>query len=739
MNRLNKTTIRVLSASVAMAGLHTAPFSLAAQAQSLQPVVDVCTGIQLQKSAVTDIVGQAVVPVASSVENLTDELLGLSVLLPPLLNITDADLEVDNILAGIAAEDPISLQLVDTDGNLVGPSDCNISADGYALNDAAGIAIGGNQISGLGDGLAASAAELDAVAFGNNASTSAGAFGAIALGTDASVTVANSVALGAGSLADRGPLTGYSATFMAGTFDSAGSVSVGSAGALRQITNVAPGSAPSDAATVGQVQAAVDGLSGTLGNAVQYDDATQVRVTLGGAAGTTLANVAAGTLSAGSDEAVNGSQLFDTNQQVDANTVAIQANTDAIAAIGSTGDPLGVTYDDASRTRLTFEGAGGTVLANVAAGEVSATSDEAVNGSQLFATNQAVADLDGRVTVNEGDIADLDIRLEVAEADILDLDTRVTVNGDAITSNTTNIASLDNRVTVNEGDITDNSVAIASLDNRVTVNSTTIVEMEQQLANVPLGYVSDTDPATASDVPTDTVALIGASGGAVRITNVADGAVVAGSTDAVNGSQLASTNAAVEANRTDIDINTANIDAITNNLSGSTVVAVQYSDPSDPTASNGGTITQDVTFVGADASQPVRVHNVADGTLANDAVNLGQLQAGMADVMNTSMAYTDQRFELLNTGLQQVAFDLDNAREEAFAGTAGAMAFAGIPQTMDPGRSMFGGAIGHYRGETAFAVGVSTTFNDGEGVLKAGGTMDTNGHGGFSAGAGFSF
>ena len=59
----------------------------------------------------------------------------------------------------------------------------------------------------------------------------------------------------------------------------------------------------------------------------------------GGAGGTTVTNVAAGALNAGSSDAVNGSQLFATNMQVDANTIAIQANADAIgflidAAVG---------------------------------------------------------------------------------------------------------------------------------------------------------------------------------------------------------------------------------------------------------------------------------------------------------------------------------------------------------------------------------------------------------------------
>jgi len=52
---------------------------------------------------------------------------------------------------------------------------------------------------------------------------------------------------------------------------------------------------------------------------------------------------------------------------------------------------------------------------------------------------------------------------------------------------------------------------------------------------------------------------------------------------------------------------------------------------------------------------------------------------------------------------------------------------------------MIAGAVGHYRGETAFAVGASTTFSEARGVLKAGATLDEHGRGDFAAGAGFSF
>ena len=126
------------------------------------------------------------------------------------------------------------------------------------------------------------------------------------------------------------------------------------------------------------------------------------------------------------------------------------------------------------------------------------------------------------------------------------------------------------------------------------------------------------------------------------------------------------------------------------------------------------------------------LHNVAAGTSTFDAVNLGQLQASVNDAMSGAMGYTDAR-------IAEVRFDLSDLRDDAFAGTAAAMALASIPQTVVAGKSMFGGSVGHYRGETAFGFGFSTTAADGEVVMKLSGTIDTDGNGGVAAGAGFSF
>ncbi|MCH7312767.1 hypothetical protein MMP60_15825, partial [Acinetobacter sp. ANC 4805] len=66
--------------------------------------------------------------------------------------------------------------------------------------------------------------------------------------------------------------------------------------------------------------------------AVKYDNAvTKDKVTLGGgAAGTTITNVKDGALNASSTDAVNGRQLYATNQNVAQNTTSINALTTTV-------------------------------------------------------------------------------------------------------------------------------------------------------------------------------------------------------------------------------------------------------------------------------------------------------------------------------------------------------------------------------------------------------------------------
>ncbi len=93
-----------------------------------------------------------------------------------------------------------------------------------------------------------------------------------ALGAGASATSAGGVALGSGAVADRAGMAGateaFSGTAVAST---QGAVSVGAAGAERQITNVAGGTQDTDAVNVRQVRAVGDSLAGSLGGGAGFD------------------------------------------------------------------------------------------------------------------------------------------------------------------------------------------------------------------------------------------------------------------------------------------------------------------------------------------------------------------------------------------------------------------------------------------------------------------------------------
>ncbi|MBJ2790583.1 hypothetical protein JGA96_23675, partial [Salmonella enterica subsp. enterica serovar Derby] len=135
-----------------------------------------------------------------------------------------------------------------------------------------------------------------------------------------------------------------------------------------------------------------------------------------------ITNLAAGTLAADSTDAVNGSQLFATNENVSQNTTDIAANTTSInqnttdiatntTNINSLSDSVTTLPDDA----LLWDAVSGAFSANrngsaskiinVAAGDLSEDSTDAVNGSQLYETNQkvdqntsAIADINTSIT-----------------------------------------------------------------------------------------------------------------------------------------------------------------------------------------------------------------------------------------------------------------------------------------------------------------------------------------------------
>jgi trimeric autotransporter adhesin len=125
--------------------------------------------------------------------------------------------------------------------------------------------------------------------------------------------------------------------------------------------------------------------------------------------------------------------------------------------------------------------------------------------------------------------------------------------------------------------------------------------------------------------------------------------------------------------------------------------------------------------VGAVGSER-QITNVAPGVQGTDAVNVNQLNSGVSSAVGQANSYTDDQIR--------------SARRDSYGGTASALAAAGLPQAVLPGRGMVAIAGGTYAGQSAVALGVSQLSETGKWVYKVQGTSDSRGQFGASVGAG---
>lgn len=754
-------------------------------------LVSACTGVSLPKSVVTDIVGQSVVPIAGALDNT------LSSLLFPILGLQT---NLENTLASIAAGDPITLNVLDTNGNVVDPTadpTCQTTADGFQLNTPKGISFGGNQITGLGDGAVADAGEINSIAIGNSASTDAAALNSIAIGPNATVgangtdsvvigsgasaDVANSVVLGAGSTATIGAQTDYSAYGLTAPQTSVGEVSVGSVGNERTITNVAAGSAGTDAVNVNQLQAVNDG-------AVKYDTGLLLEkslITLEGAAttdggttgGTRITNLSKGDISVNSSDAVNGSQLYNITQGFTTNidnlgnstatnlgggavydptTGIISAPTynvygtsqtnvgDAITVlqtnaplqysdtngvatplvpsndvtlVGSTAGPvrihnvadgidpndavnmsqlsavqtgisdldaLAVKYDSSTKDTITLAGptstdggvTGGTTITNVHQGELSATSTDAVNGAQLYETNQSILNIQ-----NGGGIKYFHANSTAADSSATGAES-VAAGPRAVSSGAGSVAIGDNSQATQDG-----AIAIGQNSTSSGLNSIAIGTGAVATGSVAVGAGAQAGNGGAA-FGDNAIALTSQQG-----TALGNAAVVTSDTGVALG-------AASVADR-------AGMNGTTEKYSN---VAV--------------TSTSGAVSVGS-AGNERQITNVAGGTEDTDAVNVRQLDAAISQ----SNQYFSNQFYNLRS-------EIDKVDKDASAGSAASMAMASMPQSVLPGKAMLTAGVGHYEGQSALAVGVSNFSENGRWVVNFNGSANTRGKVGAGVGVG---
>ncbi|WP_439412555.1 YadA-like family protein, partial [Enterobacter ludwigii] len=459
----------------------------------------------------------------------------------------------------------------------------------------------------------------------------------------------------------------------------------------------------------------------------------------------------AGRLSEFSTDAVNGSQLYAANRAINGIYVDVQGLQDDALLWDPALNAFSASHGSTTINKIT----------NVAAGELSETSTDAVNGSQLHATNVKVENIDNRL-VNVEDVVYGNIVPTMRYLKVNSDGTEATASGaDAIALGQGTVASGDNSVATGNGAQASGSGSIASGHNSNAAGeaSVAIGENASVTANnsVALGAGSVADR--------DNTVSVGSSGNERQITNVAAGTE---DTDAVNVSQLKAVSGDVTnlgntvnniANGTDGMFqvnNTANhakpvvtgTNAVAggagstasgnNSLAVGTLASssgensVALGNGSSSKASNsvalGANSVADrdnsvsVGFAGSER----QITNVAAGTELTDAVNVSQLK----QTESSANQYTNKQFNALKNMV-------NDQKDKLSAGIAGAMAMSGLPQPYSPGASMVGMAGGTYQGESAIALGVSTISDNGKWVTKLSGSTNSQGDFGAAIGIGY--
>ncbi|HEL4805876.1 TPA: YadA-like family protein [Stenotrophomonas maltophilia] len=532
------------------------------------------------------------------------------------------------------------------------------------------------------------------------------------------------------------------------------------------------------------VGTAFDAVSNSLANvadqtgeidklAVKYDvDASgnvlnSVTLTGTGTGAVKITNVAAGSILAGSSDAITGDQLFSTNSTI-ANyfggTTAYNGTTNvwtapkfSISSIATDGTFTSGDYNNVTAAftavdgslkvlnqRITNGGGGSAYLAvNSTAAAATAAGAEAVAvGPQASAAgansvavgNGASASAGNSVALGAGSVASVGAQSGYTGA-----------YGQTGASNSAGEVSVGNtgserKIThVADGSDTYDATNVGQLKNGVNY----AIDESKKYTDQKIQNITNVAGSFRAN-NTNNLADPSASGANSAAGGAGSTAAGANSTALGNGSQAQADNSvALGAGSVANRANTVSVGA-----AGAERQVVNVADGSQATdavnvrqlqASQQGTIRYDTTVngatnynsvtLGSTSSGPTTVRNVAAGTAGTDAVNVDQLKSGMAQTLDWSKAYTDERMG----GFER---DLRKTDNRASAGIASAMATAALPQPSEAGRSMASVAAGSYNGESGVAIGISGVSEGGRWIYKFSGSTNSRGEAGVAVGAG---
>ncbi|WP_369026200.1 YadA-like family protein [Acinetobacter pittii] len=469
-----------------------------------------------------------------------------------------------------------------------------------------------------------------------------------------------------------------------------------------------------DKVTVGDTTISTDGVVISNGPSITKDGIS--------AGGKKVTDVSDGMISADSKDAINGSQLHaignNVTQLFGGNATYVN-NQITWNNIGGTGQN---TVDDAikhvnNQVINANQGwnvstdSGSNATSTVKPGQTVNINGNSDNGVLVTNSgNDIKVSLSDQIKIGSGDNAvSIDGNAGTIQAGNVLIDGskgnisagKVNVNGEAGTVNgLTNTTWNPNNIVSGQAatedqllQVAQNATAVATAAKTTVTAGENITVSSSKNSDGSTNYQVATnknvkfDTVTSGSITTDKISVgnvtidqSGINAGGSKVTNVANGTVSSTSKDAINGSQLHASNT-----------------NIYNYLGG----GANYETNTGPT------------------------YNVGGGSYNNVGDALNSLDQKVTNV-------TNQLEEAFYTTNKRI----DDVENRANAGNAQALATAGLPQAYIPGKSMMAISGGTYRGETGYAIGMSSISDNGKWVFKVSGSGNSRGDFGGTVGAG---
>lgn len=515
-----------------------------------------------------------------------------------------------------------------------------------------------------------------------------------------------------------------------------------------------------------------------------------------------IVDVANGLVAKDSKEAVNGGQLFEIDQKIKNISTAANAGfditTDSVNGgevtgttvenvrptdtvkftagknikieqkgkeiVVATSDNLKVTTITAGDTVVSDDGItistgpaltknglnmGGKKVTNVADGEISENSKDAVNGSQIYAlagdqknvvtqnefvnskgekvttANKVVTDKDGKALLKTYNVEG---NTEIVSNNVIDAINNMNEQGIKFFHSNDGVKRTPKAEDTNDFDSSATGKYATAIGAKTKVNG-------DRSSGLGVGNTINTN---------DSVAV----GNSNTISKQKSGTYGSGNTiNGENSYAVGNDNTVDSANTVVVGNNvksTADNSVILGNNSG-------YSKASKRTAGNGALTSQVLNgkerhFAGGAANEVVGVVSVGNTTVdpnGKETVQTRRIQnvaPGLISKDSTDAINGSQLYAMMNesnNNLDKLKGQVNKMGKRHRAGLAGVNAATTLPQVFMPGKSMISAGAGHYKGQSAVAVGYSRASDSGKLIFKLQGNVNTQGE--FGAGAGIGY